>query len=179
MKFVLIWQAPIVFFQKWWISLFSIVMIKLQVRVLRLTKLHDCFNVPHFIICTPCIIWFRHCISGIFGLWTFRKYILLCVSNVHNKEFAPLKQNRCIFSFWCETIFLTYMWLVAFFNFASCKPLKSSFAKLLISNIHQTYLTTVKQNEQEHLKPKPTWCSFDPGGTLRFTSDPFFIWKLV
>ena len=35
--------------------------------------------------------------SEIFGLWVLRKYTLLCESNVHNKEHAPLKQNRCIF----------------------------------------------------------------------------------
>ena len=99
MNFILIWQAPIVFFQKWWLSLPSIVIIKLQVRVLRLTKMHDYLNVPPCIICTPCIIWFRHGTSGIFGLWAFRKYrpILLCVPNVHNEEYVPLKQNRCIF----------------------------------------------------------------------------------
>ena len=85
------------FFQKWCLSLLSIVMIKLQVRVLRLMKLHDYLNVPPCIICTTCIIWFRG-ISGIFGLWVFRKYINLCVSNVHDKEYAPLKQNRCHFS---------------------------------------------------------------------------------
>ena len=27
----------------------------------------------------------------------FRKYIHLCAPNVHNKEFIPLKENRCIF----------------------------------------------------------------------------------
>ena len=97
MNFILIWQAPIVFFQKWCPSLFSIVMIQLQVRVLRLAKMHDYLNVPPCIICTPCIIWFWHCTSQIFGLWAFRKFILLCVSNVHNKEHAPLKQSRCIF----------------------------------------------------------------------------------
>ena len=32
-----------------------------------------------------------------FELWAFRKCILLCVSNVHYKEYTPLKQNRCIF----------------------------------------------------------------------------------
>ena len=105
MNFILIWQAPIVFFQIWCLSLLSIVMIKLQVRVLRLTKMHDYLNVPPCIICTPCIIWFRHGSSVIFGRWAFRKYILL-LSNVHNKEYAPLKQNRYIFSiFWCETFF--------------------------------------------------------------------------
>ena len=97
MNFILIWQLPIVFFQKWCLSLLSIVMIKLQVTVLRLMKLHDYFNVPPCIICTPCIIWFRLCTSGIFGLWAFRKYIRLCVSNVYDKEYALLKQNRCIF----------------------------------------------------------------------------------
>ena len=94
---ILIWQAPIVFFQKWCLSLLSIVITKLRVRVFRLTKVHHYFNIPPCIICTPCIIWFRHGTSGIFGLWAFKKYILLCVSNVHNKENAPLKQNRCIF----------------------------------------------------------------------------------
>ena len=97
MNLFLIWQAPIVFFQKWCLSLLYIVMIKLQVRVLRLAKMHDYPNVPPCIICTPCIIWFRHGSSGIFGRWAFRKYIHLCVSNVHNKEYAPLKQNWCIF----------------------------------------------------------------------------------
>ena len=100
MNFILIWQVPIVFFQKWYVPLLSIVMIKLQVRrVLRLTKMHDYFNVPPCIICTPCIIWFRHSTSGIFRLWAFRKYIILCLSNVWNKEYTPLKQNRCIFLF--------------------------------------------------------------------------------
>ena len=82
--------------KKWFLSLLSIIMIKLQVRVLRL-KMHDYLNVPLCIICTPCIIWFRHGTSGIFGLGAFRKYILLCVSNVNNKKNALLKQNRCIF----------------------------------------------------------------------------------
>ena len=72
-------------------------MIKLQVRVWKLTKMHDYFIVPPCIICTPCIICFRRDTSGIFWLWAFRKYILLCVSNVHNKKYAPLKQNICIF----------------------------------------------------------------------------------
>ena len=40
-------------------------MIKLHVRVLRLTKMHDYLNIPPCIICTPCIIWFRQSISGI------------------------------------------------------------------------------------------------------------------
>ena len=97
MNFILIWQAQIVFFQKWSSSLLPIVMIKLQVRVLRLTKMHDYLNVPPCIIYTPYLIWFRHGSSGIFGMWAFRKYILLCVSNVHNKEYAPLKENICIF----------------------------------------------------------------------------------
>ena len=92
MNFILIWQAPIVIFQKWYVPLLSIVTIKLQVRrVLRLTKMHDYFNVPPCLICTPCIIWFRHSTSGIFGLWAFRKYIILYVSNVYNKEYAPFK----------------------------------------------------------------------------------------
>ena len=60
-------------------------------------KMHDYLNVPPCIICTPCIIWFRNGYSGIFRLWAFRKYKLLCVSNVHNKEYAPLKQIICIF----------------------------------------------------------------------------------
>ena len=64
--------------------------------------MHDYFNVPPCIICTPCIIWFRHGTSGIFELLAFKKYILLCLSNVHNKEFAPLKQNRCIFLYILE-----------------------------------------------------------------------------
>ena len=59
---------------KWCLSLFSIVMSKLQVRALKLTKMYDFFHVPPCIICTPCIIWFRHGTSGIFGLWAFRKY---------------------------------------------------------------------------------------------------------
>ena len=42
------------------LSVLSIVMVKLQVRVLRLTKMHDNFNVPPCIICTPCIIWFMY-----------------------------------------------------------------------------------------------------------------------
>ena len=86
----------LVFFQKWCIFLFSILMIKLHVRVLRLMKMHDYLDVPPCVICTPCNIWYRHGTSGIFGLWAFRKYILLCLSNVHDKEYAPLKQNRCI-----------------------------------------------------------------------------------
>ena len=94
---ILIWQAQIVFFQKWCLSLLSIVVIKLQVGVLRLMKMHDYLNVPPYIICTPCIIWFMNGYGGIFRLWAFRKYKLLCVSNVHNKEYAPLKQNICIF----------------------------------------------------------------------------------
>ena len=97
MNSFLIWQAPIVFFQKWCLSLLSIVMIKRQVRVLRLMKMHGCLNAPPCIISTPCVIWLRYGTNGIFGLRAFRKYILLCVSNVHNKEYAPLKQNRCIF----------------------------------------------------------------------------------
>ena len=95
-NFILIWQAPIVFFKKWCLSLLFIVMIKLQVRVLRLMKMHDYLNFPPCIICTLCIIWFRYG-TGIVGLWAFRKYILLCVSHVHNKEYALLKKNRCIF----------------------------------------------------------------------------------
>ena len=94
---ILIWQAPTVFFQKWCLSLLSIVVIKLQVRVLRLMKMHDDLNVPPCIIWTPRIIWFRNGYSRIFRLWAFRKYKLLFVSNVHNKEYAPLKQNICIF----------------------------------------------------------------------------------
>ena len=100
---ILIWQAPIVFFQKWCLFFFffffllSIVVIELQVGVLRLMKMHDYLNVPTCIINTPCIIWFMNGYGGIFRLWAFRKYKLLCVSNVHNKEYAPLKQNICIF----------------------------------------------------------------------------------
>ena len=61
-------------------------------------KMHDYLNVTPCMICTPCIIWFRNGYSGIFRLWDFRKYKLLCVSNVHNKEYAPLKENDiCIF----------------------------------------------------------------------------------
>ena len=71
-------------------------MIKLQVRVLKLTKMHDYSNVPPCIICTPCIIWFRHGTSGIFGLRAFRKYTPLCLSNVHNKEYRSVKK-KCIF----------------------------------------------------------------------------------
>ena len=91
--------------QKWCLSLLSIVMIKLQVRVLRLMKMHGYLNVPPCIICTPCFIWFRHGTSGIFGLWAFRKYILLCVSNVHNKEYAPLKKIDAFFSILVWNIF--------------------------------------------------------------------------
>ena len=97
MNFILIWQAPIVFFKSDGLSLLSTVMIKLHVRLLRLMKMHSYVNVSPGIICTPCIIWFRHGTSGIFGLRAFRKYILLYVSNVQNKEYAPLKQNGCIF----------------------------------------------------------------------------------
>ena len=92
-------------------------MIKLQVRVWKLTKMHDYFIVPPCIICTPYIICFRRDTSRIFGLWAFRKYILLCVSNVHNKVYAlcALKQNICVFLYilmW-NIFFLTYRWLVA------------------------------------------------------------------
>ena len=81
-------------------SLLSIELI-IAKRVLRLTKMHNYFNVPPYTICPSCIIGFRHGTSGIFELWAFRKYIRLCVSNVHNKEYAPLKQNICIFCiFW-------------------------------------------------------------------------------
>ena len=52
---------------KWCLSLLSVVMIKLQVRVWKLTKMHDYFNIPPCIICTPCIICFRRDTSGIFG----------------------------------------------------------------------------------------------------------------
>ena len=102
------------FFQKWYLSLLSVVMIMLQVRVLRLTKMHDYLNVPPYIICTPCIIWFRHGTSRIFRLWTFRKFIFLRVPNGHNLEYAPLKQNRCIFLYYfgVKHFFLTYIWLV-------------------------------------------------------------------
>ena len=39
-----------------------------QVRVLKLMKIHSYLNVPPCIICTPCIIWFRHGTCRIFGL---------------------------------------------------------------------------------------------------------------
>ena len=42
--------------------------IKLQVRVLNLTKMHNYFNVPPCIICTPCIIWFSQGSNEIFWL---------------------------------------------------------------------------------------------------------------
>ena len=112
-------------FKSWCLSLLSSVMIKLQVRVLRLMKLHDYLNVPPCIICTPCIIWFRHSTSGIFGLWALRNYIQLCVSSVQDKEYALLKQNKCIFLYilvWnifsdlyvtCGQLQLLTNWLIA------------------------------------------------------------------
>ena len=114
-----------------------VVMIKLQVRVLRLMKMHEFFNVPPCIIWTPCIIWFRHGTSGIFELWAFRKYILLCASNVHNKEHAPLKKKiGAFFSiFWCETFFLTYRWLVARYVWITVKP-KTHSVPLLGKECH-------------------------------------------
>ena len=117
------------FFQKWCLSLLLIVIIKQQVRVLRLMKLHDYLNVRPCIICTPSIIWFRHGTSGIFGLWAFRKYIHLCVSNVHDKEYAPLKQNICIF---------LYFGVKHFFR-PICDLWPSSFRQGSYSDCQQTF----------------------------------------
>ena len=95
-----------VFFLKSCLSLLSIVMIELQVRVLKLTKMHVYFNVPPCIICTPCIICSRRGTSGIFGLWAFRKYYFYVCQMFTIK--SMLRQNKigAFFAiFWCETFF--------------------------------------------------------------------------
>ena len=60
-----VWQAPVVFFQQWCLSLLSIVMIKLHASVLSLTKIHEkfistVFNVPPCMIFASCTICFKH-----------------------------------------------------------------------------------------------------------------------
>ena len=86
---------------KWCLFLLSIFkMIKLQVVMeLRLTEMHDYLNVPPCIICTTCIIWLKHGTCVIYRLRALRKYTFLCVSNVHNKEYAPLKQSGYIYPY--------------------------------------------------------------------------------
>ena len=112
-------------------------MIKLQVRVLRLTKMHDYLNVPPCIICTPCIIWFRHSTRGIFGLWAFRKCLLLCVSNVHNQEYAPLKQNRCIFLY-------ILVWNIFSDLYVTCGLLRGVAILYITFKMHCQYILTVQ-----------------------------------
>ena len=137
MNLILIWQAPVVFFRKSHLSLLSNAMIKLQVRVLRLEKMHDYFNVPPYIICTPCITWFRHSTSRIFGLWAFRKYKLLCLSNVYDKENAQLKQNRCIFLYFGVKHFFWPIWLVAISDGSSDIGGQKNTCKFILTNLER------------------------------------------
>ena len=134
------------FFQKWCLSLLSIVMMKLQ----GVEVDENAHTVSFGLVTVP---------RGTFGLWAFRKYIHLCVPNVHTEKYAPLKQNRCIFLY-------ILVWNIFSELFVTCGLLLNSFViQCTLSRLkgknhkrkQNTLNVTSRNQEQNRGNYKCTW----------------------